>query len=821
MRFALLTSTALVSVALATPAFAQDAADDDQNVADIVVTAQKRTEKLQDIPVAAAVLTSDAVAQQHVTDLSDINRVVPSVEIKGTFNGRVPYGLRGISTNANEGAIGLTSGVSIQIDGVPVPADSFAANTIADVASLEVLKGPQATLGGRTASAGVINFVTYAPTQDTRFGFNAAITSDGEHRVDVHASGPIANGISFSLAGFESRTPYPVTNLNGGITSHGDVMGVRGKLRFDLGDTFDITLMGHYALATSHGENFVPVYFTSGAALFPFIPSEFNGTGGAPSYFGIRQSVAFPGYTIAYGNTNYASPVEMASRYEDMDGSVVANLQLGSLTLTSTSALFKENQFQSQDIFESNVYFFDVLTHGGAPHFGNVQTAEGEVRQFTQELKLASDPNQPINFLVGGYYSNMTVDQTGLRVWVANPIAKRNISNTKNYAVYGRVNVKLSEALGVTGGLRYNRDKIGWELAETFNPSAGQFYNCNPNFNAQAGTGIPAGCSFSFSDSADTVVGDVSVQFRPSAGTMVYGSYTRGYKPRAFNTVHDFQSFQSGPIYLPNQAALTAAQVSAAQAAYAADLLFHTPAEKETIDSFEVGLKTTLLDRHMTFNLAAFYTNYDGYQAQLFDTRFLVGVLVLANAGASTRGLEGDLNYVSGNTRFSLSAAYIDAKFKDFPGATCYPTQTVAQGCVNGAQDLSGMPLPASPKFKLAASVMQTVPLSGFNLLLGSNLSYRSSALLQADQNPQTNQPGFALLDLSLGFQSKDEKATLTFFVNNVTNHFYYTNMEDFFSGATGTTNPTTGAFTPGNYVIGQPARDAERYFGARVAFKF
>jgi iron complex outermembrane recepter protein len=223
----------------------------------------------------------------------------------------------------------------------------------------------------------------------------------------------------------------------------------------------------------------------------------------------------------------------------------------------------------------------------------------------------------------------------------------------------------------------------------------------------------------------------------------------------------------------------------------------------------------------MTFNLAAFHTNYKGYQAQLYDTRFVVGVLVLANAGARTQGLEADVNYVNDNTRVSISAAYIDAKFTNFPGATCFPTQTVAQGCVNAKQDLSGMPLPASPKFKLNASVQQTVPLSRLNLVLGGNVSYRSSTLFQADQNPETRQPAFALLDLSLGFQSKDEKATLTFFVNNVTNKFYYTNMEDFFSGATGTTVPATGAFIPGNYVIGQPARDSHRYFGGRVSFKF
>jgi iron complex outermembrane recepter protein len=826
MRHFLLATTAFVVASSGSAAFAQTAAAaDDNGVGDIVVTAQKRTERLQDIPVAASVLSSDIVAKQHITDLSDINRVVPSVELKGTFNGRVPYGLRGISTNANEGAIGLTSGVSLQVDGVPVPADSFAANTISDITQLEVLKGPQATLGGRTASAGVINFVTNSPTTTTKGQFSATITNDGEYRVDARVSGPITNTLSFSLAGFDSRTPYLVQNLTLGVKAKADAFGLRGKLKFAPSDDFDITLMGHYALAKSRGENFVPQFFTPGATLFPFIPSAFGPFG--PTQFGITQDIAFPGYTIRYGNTQYASPVDQASRYEDFDGSVSVNYKLGGLTLSSLTSYFKEKQFQSQDIFESNVFFFDRLlagVGGNAPPFPNIQTADGRVTQTTQEFKIASDASNPINFLVGAYYSDTKVDQTSLRVWVANPAAKQNISTTKNYAAYGRVTAKLSDTFSVIGGLRYNHDKIGWNLAEFFNPPAGQFYNCNPNFNGAAGTGIPTGCNFSFSDSSNTLVGDFSLQVHPSRDVMVYASYTRGYKPRAFNTVHDFSSFQTGPIFLPNQAALSPAEVAAAQNAFIADQKFAKPAAKEKINSFEIGLKSTLLDRHLTFNAAAFYTKYNDYQAQIFDNSAVIGVLVLANAGAKTQGVEADLNWNAENTHLSLSAAYIDAKFTKFNGATCFPTQTVAQGCLNGVQDLSGRPLPDSPKFKFNTSIEQTVPLSGFNLLLGGNLAYRSSALFQANGNPQTNQPGFALLDLSLGFQSKDEKATLTFFVNNVTNHFYLTNAEDFFSGATGTFTgfgPGGPIIAPGNYVIGQPARDAHRYFGGRLSVKF
>lgn len=800
MRNQLLNSvcmTAVMTGAAFAPAALAQSAPSANDTAEIIVTAQKRVEKLQEIPVAAAVLTSQTVEQNHVSDLSDINRVVPSVEIKGTFNGRVPYGIRGISTNANEGAIGLTSGVSIQVDGVPVPADSFAANTVTDVAQLEVLKGPQATLGGRTASAGVINFVTNAPSDVLKGSFSATVTDDKEYRAEGFISGPITSNISASLSAYGSQVTYPIRNLTRDEDSRARSHGVRGKLRFQLSDDFDATIMGHYALSKSRGENFTPQYFTPGATLFPFIPYSFD-ENGVPTSFGIPQSVAFPGYTIEYGNTKYASPVEMRSRYEDTDGSLTLNYQAGDITLSSLTSYFEEKQYQSQDVFEANVYFFDVLTHGNAPHFGNFQEASGKVSQFTQEFKVASDPAKPVNFIAGLFYSDMEVDQTSSRSWVANPISKRNVSTTKNYAAYARVTAELTPGIKAIGGLRYNHDKIGWSVDQFFNPAAGQFQGCAFNGSVTPPTGAYP-CSWDLSDSSSALVGDLALQAQLSPEAMVYASYTRGYKPKAFNTVHDFGSLQSAPS--------------------ASDLAFTEATGQEHINSFELGLKSSLLDRHLTLNLAAFYTKYNGYQAQLFDNSAVIGVLVLANAGARTQGVEADLNYVKGDTRLSLSAAYVDAKFTSFEGASCWPGQTAAQGCVNNAQDLSGKSLPSSPRFKMNFSGSQTIPFNAFNLVLGGNLSARSATKLQADQNPETRQPGFALVDLSLGFQTKDENATLTFFVNNLTNHFYLTNAEDFFGGVAGTATLTS--YTPGNYVIGQPARDARRYFGGRINYRF
>jgi len=137
---------------------------------EIVITAQKRSEKLMDVPVAAQVVSTQTLADANIADLSDLNNLVPSVQLNGTINGRVPTGIRGISSVSNEQTVGISSGVAINIDGVPVPSDSFDANNVAGIERVEVLLGPQSTLGGRTAATGLINLVTRGPS-DTLQGF--------------------------------------------------------------------------------------------------------------------------------------------------------------------------------------------------------------------------------------------------------------------------------------------------------------------------------------------------------------------------------------------------------------------------------------------------------------------------------------------------------------------------------------------------------------------------------------------------------------------------------------------------------------------------
>jgi iron complex outermembrane receptor protein len=730
---------------------------------EIVITAQKRPERLQDVPVAAEVLSSQALANADVADLSDLNKMVPSVQLNGTINGRVPTGVRGISSVSNEQTVGISSGVAISIDGVPVPSDSFDANNVAGVQSVEVLLGPQSTLGGRTAAAGLINFTTRGPTATLQGTATTTVTDDGEYRFEGFLSGPIVDRIEGSLSAYKLTTRYPVTNLATGDKTTQDVAGSRIKLLFNVTDNLDITLMAHNENTEGKGANLVYNYITPGNDLL-FTPGPFT------------QALLLPGYTPSWKNLVYASPVTTAGgSHRDGDYSVIIEDRLGGgYTLTSTTAYTEEKQNQTQDLFAVDDFFWHTLT--GQTVFYNTQNQVATVKQKSEELKIVSPTDGPVSGLAGLFYSDNSVDEVYVRTLPPAGLDVHVIPDTKTYDVYGRATWNLTSATSLVAGLRFNHDQISYK------------YNQYVYFP----TSPPAYYSQGSSDS-NTVVGDIALKQRFTDNLMAYLSYSRGYSPAAYNT----------------SATLTSNATLA-------------PVGKESINSYELGTKGTYLDHTLILNADIFDTIYTDYQIQSYA--YAPGVLTppldLTSVGkAQTRGAELSSEWLAtSTTRLSLSAAYIDAKFVTYTGAPCYGLQTAAEGCVtptNGAspsQNVSGATMPNSPKLKATFGLEQRIPLPNhpYEWVLGGTYTYRTHAQMLPDQNPFGIQSGFGLLNLRLGFESTDGKFTATAFMNNVTNHHYYTDVEDFWSG------PWNG-----NAVIGQPARDAARYSGLRLTVSF
>jgi iron complex outermembrane receptor protein len=761
-------STPLIGSLSATAADVQaDALDE------VIITAQKRSERLEDIPVAAQVVSSQALAAANVADLSDLNNLVPSVQLNGTINGRVPTGIRGISTVSSEGTVGISSGVAIMIDGVPVPSDSFDANNVMGVQSIEVLLGPQSTLGGRTAAAGVINLTTRGPTDTPDAFANATVTTDREYRIEGFMSGPLIDRVEGSLDAYRRTTPYPITNLTVNQTTTEDIYGARAKLKLAITDDLDLTLMGHDENTVGTGFNFTYIYITPGNS-FLFYGSPFT------------QAVMLPGIKLSWQNLDYTSPVTTAgSNYRDTDYSAIIKYRLpGGYTLASTTAYTQENQHQVQDLFAVNEYYWTVLT--GTNVFNNTQQQFNTVQQTSEELKVLSPVNSTFSWLSGFFYSDTTVNEHGLRTFPPALVDSFVVPTTSTYDIYARSTLKVAPSTSLITGVRFNHDIISYRIDQLVPP---QPYH-------SAGSSVN-----------NTPVGDIALKQQLTSNVMSYLSYLRGYSPAAYNTSAN----------LTSDASLV-------------------PVSRENIDSFEIGTKGSYLDRRMIVSADVFDSIYRDYQIQSYS--YAPGVLspplTLASAGrAETRGVEVLADWLATpTTRLTFNGAYIDAKFTDYKSAPCYGTQpTIPITLVNAQppaglcgqltvadvpqgspyQNVSGDIMPNAPKFKGIFSIEQRVPLVNrfYQWVFDASYIYRTSAQMLPDQNPYAIQAGFGLLNLSAAIRSTDGRYSATLFVKNVTNHVYYTDVEDFFSGLwTGSPTHT------GVAVIGEPARDAVRYGG-------
>ena len=741
---------------------------------EVIITAQKRTEKLQDVPVSAAVVPLEKLNIANAGDISGLSDLVPSANLNATLNGRVPLGMRGITSNSNESTVGLPSGVSITVDGVPVPSDSQSANQLEDLERIEVLKGPQATLGGRTASAGVINLVTRGPSDHWTGNASATFTDDHEYRVSGFVAGPIVDKLDFSLSTYYNKRTYPITNIADDKKTYQEPYGVRGKLMFKPSDDLDITLMGRYASADTYGFNLVYSYVTPGAYLLlgpnpPPLPPA--------ALAALSQETTLAGITPSWDNQAFNSPVKTVVRVRDRDASLIIDYRIGRLTLTSTTAMQTEHQDNIQDLFANANYFWnDFAAALGAPlpPFPNYQEILLDVRQFTEELKLTSPTDEAFSYLVGVFYSDSTVGQTYMRDL---PPALNNYyvkPDTKTTAPYARVTWRFRPETALVVGMRVNFDDISYEQH--------QYAVCN---------GLAPGCPNPFSSSGSnqstTFVGDINLKHDLNPRSMIYGGYTRGYAPAVYNTSLALAS--NAPV---------------------------EPVGKTTIDHFEIGSKGTYFDRQLSFNVAIFDTLYKDYQIQSYSAipGYVAPPLILTSAGkAETRGIEADMAWAAtALSRVWLSAAYIDAKFKDYPNAPCWVGQTV--GCNvdpatgQGVQNVSGATMPISPKFKGTVGMEHRIPLSGggYDVILAGSYSYRSSAQMLPDQNPQAIQDAFGLLNLSVGIAEKGGRWSATVFGNNLTDKHYAGDVEDFWSGPWGS-----------NAVVIQPARDSHRYFGIRL----
>ncbi|MES2054732.1 MAG: TonB-dependent receptor [Pseudomonadota bacterium] len=745
------------------PAKSESATMQDDGAQDIVVTAQRREESAQKIPVAVAVVGGVALERSNAVDVSDMAKLVPSVTFSaGNELRNNSIRVRGVGTDVF--STGVEASVSTVVDGVVLQRPGSAFSDLGDIDRIEVLRGPQGTLFGKNSSAGVINVITKAPNFD-RFEGNAAalVAEDNEYRLNGAVSGPLGTQAAFRVAGFYrtqdgiSRNHFDGKDINGQ-----EAWGIRAKLAVRPSETLSLLLQADYSRLNANC-----------CAL--------------PLRIASNNPRALPtGTNVGPDNRDVNNDVNPYVKQKNYGASLTADLELGAFTLTSISAYREFENLSDVDLDDTQARF--------VPSNFNIERSH----TTTQELRLTSPKSDTFDYVVGLYYfggyAYNFLDRRGLNIGAVatiNPdgtivptvpgdqarLSGFSVVDVTNVSAFGQANLHLGDKLTLTGGLRYLDEK---QRLNFYRPVSGFFNGAN------AAVTNPALGPVSKRYGDNALIGKASVTYEVTNDITTYVSYSTGYKSEGIAAT----------------LGLTAAQFAAGAA----------PAETSAL--WEAGLKTQFFDRRLLFNLTGFRTRFKNYQGQVYNPA--AGLVVLTSVG----GLKIDGFEVEAQARpvrglsFNGGVTYLKAEFYDAPNGPCYAGQTVAQGCAPNAQganvqSLNGKPFINAPKWRYTISGRYELPDASVRPFIQGDWRWQSQTLFDLAQNPLQRQSSYGVFDASIGAIFGDGRFDVSVFAKNLFDKHYVGNI---------TAVSTAGG---ANAYAQQLPRDFDRYFGASFRARF
>lgn len=709
----LLTGLSAISFAIASgSAMAQGApqAADSGGLADIVVTAQKRAENLQDVPISVAAVTSESIENLHATNLQALQGSVPNVQINNytTTPTSAVYTIRGIGIIEPDPYAGNT--VSIVVDGLPQYFSLGALADIYDVQRIEILRGPQGTLFGANTTGGVVNVVNNQP--ENTLGGRVDLTYGNYNH--VQAAGvlnvPLTDDLAARFVVSHDRRKGWVTNVvNGDDLGRRNVTLFRGIVKYDPGTNFDITLSGEYG-RTRNGAPVVTQGAVPGEVVFT--PEGFRNMYASPCAPGGTRCRAPDRYLAGQvaGPTGpdgrIVDPIRDIEHLDTFSGVMTMNINetaVGDITAITGYKHFDDINYTDQS--GTSVFIADTRR-------------QTKGWQFSQEVRTAIDISDGIKLQMGGFYMKTHFDhQSDLRLNFSGPITYdfatdtvsyafpsvhvRNLERQNNYSISGfaQTYIDLTDQLRLQAGIRYTHEQTRM-LASAINSYAAisgatTFEGTEPDGtpNVPLGTVAPPEGVKSWGN----VGWKLGLDYKPVEDILLYGYWARGFKSGGFT-----------------------GRIAAAQ-----DLGPYNP---EHVDTFEAGIKADLLGRRLRMNLSGFYTDYRSMQLAVLGFRQdpntgqqLQTNGIINAASARLKGFEAELTAipVDGLT-LSGSLAYLSAKYSEFLFAT-----------PSGASiDLKGQRLQNAPKWTSTVSAAYEFPIGDMTGRANIQYNYQSEKLL-------------------------------------------------------------------------------------------
>jgi len=718
---------------------------------DIIVTAQRREQRMQDVPISVNVTTGESISKAGLTDLVGLSTRSPGFNL-GVGPQSNLINIRGVGSGLNAG---FEQSVGTFVDGVYRPRSRMITAGLFDVERVEILNGPQSMFFGNNTVAGAINITSKKPTG--QFGYEGQALyspSDGEYSVMGAVTGPITDTLSARVAARVSGMDGYI--YNSFLDNHGPHMRdfvTRGSLRWEPSSQFRSDLRFEYARNRDQGTFDAEATGCPAAAPFPAPSARPNGP--CAIYL-----ATLPGGVNPDNQYNFVSQQSGSSfRLDAWEGAWTNAYDFGGVTLTSITSYSHQ---------ESNT-FLNAATlpaKGVAGFFHQPFTQAERYNMFAQELRLEGEAANWLNYVVGAYYSHGDLisrsvaslynppgaaGAAGAPVTNADtPIeSNRNLFQTdQTRSVFGELSAKFTPALRLNVGLRYTSVKK--DASRSFRVGIG---NANAVFEdlvyVDAATEAKlvkaaGGSNAQFDDPVTTynkLMPSVSLQYDIVPAITAYASFSKGFKAGGYSDSNTPNQFGS-----------------------------------EFVNSYEIGVKGSLFDRALFFTLDGFYLDYKGLQQALT----VIGptgasITTVGNAAASTsKGIEftGTLKASSFLT-LNVSGAYIDSKFSDYRNAGCTVEGAIlgAPYCVGNAQDVSGKPTPFAPKFSGSVGATLTVPVGDrYALKVDPNIFYSSGYYLTPTIDPLLKQGRYTTFDLRAGFGPTDGNWEVAVIGKNLSN---------------------------------------------------
>lgn len=685
-------------------------------LSEIVVTAQRRDQRLQEVGVSVTALESDDLKKLGIVSSSDISKAVAGVLMDSSTGGGLNANLtvRGISQSDFSSV--QESPNSTYIDDIYLSSANMAAFTLYDLERIEVLRGPQGTLFGRASSGGLANFVVAKPTRYLTGYIQAGYGSFNNSHVEGALSGPITDNLRFRMSGrretadgwFENGLP------DGNSAFARDFYGLRLQLEADVTASLTARLSVSYDKNPKHFES---TYRASSAYIVNGLPQllpedvDAYGTGPGNDLTGYRNPYQ------KFNKSDFNSEVSFLQN-ERFSPSLYLTINLGSnITLTSISNYTDFSYSASEDTDAGPLNYL-------AP------TASQDLSQWSQELRLNGTQGN-LTYTAGFFYLKTKQSTPGNFYFpilsgsdFAFDATNEVHQDMKSWALYGQIEYQFTPKLSAILGIRYTKEVKNFSSQSYLN-ELGAFYG---------GSGVYDPPILIYDFSKDTVgslatkneglwSGKLGLNYQPNKNTLFYVSASRGVKAAGFN---------------PNFGTTTSIE--------------KTPFKSEYVYAYEGGSKLEILDRRVRVNSSVFHYDYHRFQGYAFvgiqgivdnyDGKFTGGELEIA--AAPTMNLD-----------MSLSAAYLDSKLYNVP--TVY----------NGVRDQRSI---MAPRWMINGNITKRFDLSFGTLSLNWNGNFIDDRYASIDNNNATFVPSSFVHNARVSLNIEDKDLELAFFVNNISN---------------------------------------------------